>query len=657
MSVLQEIKSRFASTLATLSDDPDRLLDMIRPAQDTKFGDFQVNCAMPLQKVLGKPPREIAQQLIDSVDLSDICSGIEIAGPGFINLTVADDRIKNGLNQAVADDRLGVAQAPEPQTIIIDYSSPNVAKPMHVGHIRSTVIGDALNQILRFAGHNVIGDNHLGDWGTQFGMIIYGYKSFLKPEAYQEQPVAELGRLYKRVRKLMDYHDAKNNLPKLQQALVTQKQSLEQLLAVPVPDDKAGVKAAKKEAAAFKAKIEEGEEKHKSITQLITEVESDEALKSDADQHPDVSQGVLKETAKLHSGDEENQKLWHEFLPHCREDIARIYDRLDIKFDYELGESFYHDMLPGVVESLKSKGLCKESDGALCVFLDNYETPMIVQKKDGAFLYSSTDLATIQYREDKWKPDVVLYVVDFRQHEHFAKLFDVARAWKNLDTEFVHVSFGTVLGEDGKPYKTRAGDTVGLEGLLDEAVYRAFQVVSELDDGKKGGQELDDDERRKISEVVGIGALKYADLSQNRASDYKFSYDKMVALKGNTATYLQYSYARVQGIFRKENTNSETIRNNPCPFEFEKPIERSLALQLLMFEEAINDVRAEYKPNLLANYLYETTDIFFKFYDQCPVKGASSDSIRASRLQLCDLVARTIKQGLALLGIGVVEKM
>jgi arginyl-tRNA synthetase len=364
---------------------------------------------------------------------------------------------------------------------------------------------------------------------------------------------------------------------------------------------------------------------------------------------------VLEETAALHAGDEDNRALWNEFLPWCREDNERIYQRLAITFDHQLGESFYHDQLGSVVEELKRKGLARESEGAQCVFLDGFDTPMIVQKKDGAFLYSTTDLATIRYRMQVWKPDAVLYVVDHRQHEHFDKLFAAARKWGFDRVQLVHVSFGTVLGDDGKPFKTRSGGTVGLEGLLDEAEEKARGVLREMNSPHLAGMDAAGLER--IATTVGIGALKYADLSQNRASDYKFSYDKMLELKGNTATYLQYLYARVQGVFREGEVDEASLRRTAPEFDLSTAVERQLAIQLVRFAEVLDDVALDYRPNLLAQYLFELAQQFFRFYDQCPVLKAEPESLRQSRLALCDLTARTVRQGLQLLGIGVVDRM
>ena len=359
----------------------------------------------------------------------------------------------------------------------------------------------------------------------------------------------------------------------------------------------------------------------------------------------------MLETAALHEGDERNHQLWNDFLPHCREDIQRIYQRLDVTFDHELGESFFHNMLGDVVDDLEAKGFARMSDGAMCVFMEQYETPMIIRKQDGAFLYATTDLATIKYRLNEWNADAILYVVDHRQHQHFEKVFDAVKLWGYDDVELVHVSFGTVLGDDGKPFKTRSGDTVNLETLLDEAESRAVAIA------KEANPDLEPQQQENIGRVVGIGGLKYADLSQHRASDYKFSYEKMLAMKGNTATYLQYSYARVQGILRRLETDLQELRSDASPLVFEKDVERALAVKLVRFGESLDEVLVEYKPNLLCNYLFELTQTFFQFYDQCSVKDASSDDVRVSRLKLCDLTARTIEKGLGLLGIGVLEQM
>jgi arginyl-tRNA synthetase len=339
------------------------------------------------------------------------------------------------------------------------------------------------------------------------------------------------------------------------------------------------------------------------------------------------------------------------------EAIQHLYDRLGVTFDETLGESFYHDRLAKVVGELRAAGIARESDGAECVFLEGYDAPMIVQKKDGAFLYGTSDLATIQYRQERWQPDALLYVVDHRQSLHFEQLFATAKKWGYDQIEFQHVSFGTVLGEDGRPYKTRSGDTVGLLGLLDEAVERAAAIVAANDDAKPGGAELSAEARSEIAKIVGIGALKYADLSQNRTSDYTFSYDKMLAMNGNTATYMQYAYARVRSIFRRGGIDAAALRKSGAKITLSAPAERALAVELLRFAAALEDVIADYRPNQLTTYLFALAGRYSTFFDQCPVLKAETEELRNSRLLLCDLTARTLKQGLALLGIDVVEQM
>ncbi|MGO8689831.1 MAG: arginine--tRNA ligase [Thermoguttaceae bacterium] len=578
MSILSTLKERFSAALGGVADDTEELLSMVRRSQDPKFGDYQANLAMPLGKRLGRPPRQVAAELMARLDLSDLCEPPEVAGPGFINVRIRTPWLAGQVAAALGDPRLGVAPVARPRRFVLDYSAPNVAKPMHVGHIRSTVIGDALGRMLRFAGHEVISDNHIGDWGTQFGMILYGYKHFLDREAYGRAPVEELARLYRQVRAL-------------------------------------------------------------------------------ADQHPDVAAAVLAETAKLHAGDPENLRLWREFLPVCLEDIQRIYRRLGVQFDHTLGESFYHDQLATIVQELLDRGLARISDGAVCVFLEGHGTPMIVRKQDGAFLYATTDLATIRYRMNHWQPDAVLYVVDHRQGLHFQQLFASARMLGYQDVEFQHISFGTVLGEDGRPFRTRSGDTVGLEGLLDEAVARAAAIVAANDDAKPDGPELAAAERTRVAETVGIAALKYADLSQNRTSDYVFSYDKMLAMNGNTATYMQYAYARVRSIFARGKIDIDALRAAPPPILLDSLPERALALELLRFSEALDLALADYRPNQLTAYLFDLANRYSTFFEQCHVLRAENDALRASRLLLCDLTARTIRKGLDLLGIQVVEKM
>jgi arginyl-tRNA synthetase len=657
MNVLAQIQSRFAPVLGQWVDDPAPLIAMIRPAGNPQHGDYQVNCAMPLKEKLGKPPREIAADLVAAVDLSDLCDPPEIAGPGFINLRLRNDVLAKLLADAVNDERLGVPVTERPLTIVIDYSSPNVAKPMHVGHIRSTVIGDALYRTLKFLGHHVISDNHLGDWGTQFGMIIYGFKHFGDRAAYDANPVEELGRVYRQVRRLMDYFEAQRKLPTLNERV----DQLERKLAESHSQHPSGDTKADKKAAQALAKLDrERNDVRKEIEEIGQKIEAADADHSFVElirSHQRIEQAVLEETVKLHEGDEENLRLWRDFVPRCLEDIQSIYDRLGVKFDYSLGESAYHDQLAAVVSDLEEKGLARESEGATCVFLDGFETPMIVRKRDGAFLYATTDLATIRYRMQHWQPDVILYVVDHRQGDHFQKLFAVAKLWGYGDVKFQHVGFGTVLGTDGRPLKTRSGDLIGLEWLLDEAVAAADKVVSAMDEGKPGGSQLSADERRHVAWVIGHGAIKYTDLSQNRESDYKFDLQEMVSLEGETATYMEYAYARVQSIFARGNVDVAALRAAKAKIVVTDPAERALGLALLRFPEALNDVAVDYRPNLLTSYLYDLSKAYSAFFERCPVLKAETDALRHSRLLLCDLTARTLRQGLALLGIDVVERM
>jgi arginyl-tRNA synthetase len=664
MNILREIRQRFATALAHLEERQPAgtlkvadLVDLVRPSQETKFGDYQANMAMPLGKLLGRPPRDIAAEIIQHLDVADICQPAEIAGPGFINLTLRDDWLAPQLRAAADDPRLAIVPVTEPRTFIVDYSAPNVAKPMHVGHIRSTVIGDSIYRTLKFLGHRAVGDNHIGDWGTQFGMIIYGYKHFRDEAACQRSRVDELARLYRLVNQLVDYHEGGRKLPELEKRVHAAEQTLATLRTAPASSDP---KADKNAAQTLRRAEAELTEAHSSLADLrrrLATIDSDAALAQLAAQHDQIELAVLAETAKLHAGDAENLDLWRQFMPDCMAAIERLYDRLGVSFDETLGESFYHDRLQGVVDDLQKQGLARESDGAICVFSDDNPAPMIVRKKDGAFLYATTDLATIQYRRARWNPDAMLYVVDHRQSLHFEQLFATARKWGFDKVQFAHLSFGTVLGDDGRPFKTRSGDTVGLEGLLDEAVERAYRIVCENDDAKPDGRELSDDTRRSIAQTVGIAALKYADLSQNRTSDYVFSYDKMLAMNGNTATYMQYAYARVRSIFRRGGIDIESLRARRVPILLGTPAERALGIEILRFAEALDAVLVDYRPNQLTAYLFELANRYSSFFDQCPVLKADSEELRNSRLLLCDLTARTLKQGLALLGIDVVEQM
>ena len=604
MYLRQELRRRVAAAVADAAAAGEvpaavdvQVGDMVRATANAKFGDYSATVAMPLAKQAGKPPRQVAEAIIARLDAGEFFDPPgDPVGPGFINLTVRDAALGRLVAEAMADPRLGVPPVEQPQTIVIDYSSPNVAKPMHVGHIRSTVIGDALARILSFRGHAVITDNHLGDWGTQFGMILWGWKHCRDEAAYAVDPTAELGRLYRLVRKAADAKE-------------------DELAA----DDEAARLAA---------------------------------------EHPELGREVLLETAKLHEGDPENRRLWESFMPVCQAEIDRIYARLHVSFDHTLGESFYQPVLGEVVGELLARGLARESRGAIGIFTDGPDKPpLLIRKADGAFLYATTDLATIRWRMANWKPDRMLYVVDHRQGQHFRQVFDAAGAWGYADVDLVHVAFGTVLGEDGRPFKTRAGDTVGLDALLDEGVARAKEVVASSQAGR-AGEPIPPDEQQQIAEAVGIGAIKYADLSQNRTTDYVFSFDKMLELKGNTAAYMQYAVARVEGIFTKGGIDREQLRRDVQGqgIAFADPRERALAIQLLRFPEALEDVEADEKPNSLTAYLYEVAGAYSTFYDALPVLKAEG-SERASRLALCDLTGQVLRKGLELLGITVPSRM
>jgi arginyl-tRNA synthetase len=661
MNVLAELRNRFAVAIRGLVDDErlvSELAGLVLPSQDVKFGDYQANLAMPLGKRLGKPPREVAAELVKRLDVAELCEPPEVAGPGFINLRLRDAWLVEQLGSTSKDvDRLGVAPVVQPRTYVLDYSSPNVAKPMHVGHIRSTVIGDALYRVLKFLGHRAISDNHIGDWGTQFGMIIYGWKHFGDERAFEQAPVPELTRLYRLVNTLVGYFAARDEaIPALRLRLSEHERRVAELEFAPTPTNVSEQKKHSKRIQQAETQLVETRAELAVLEAKLLETEADTAVKKLLNEHAGVGATVLAETAALHSGDPINRELWERFLPPCLAEIDETYRRLGVSFDYALGESFYEEFLPGVVDDLKAKDLARESDGAVCVFLQGFEAPFIVQKKDGAFLYATTDLATIQYRMRKWQPDAMLYVVDHRQSFHFAQLFATARLWGYDKVELQHISFGTVLGEDGRPFKTRSGSSVGLTGLLDEAVDRAYAIVSQNDDTRPAPL-LSAEDRRTVAERVGIGAIKYADLAHNRTSDYKFSYDKMLAMAGNTAAYMQYSYARVRSIFDKGGVDPDALRLSGAEISMAHPAERALGLAILQFSEALDRVVADYRPNLLTDYLYDLASKYAAFFENCPVLKAETDELRTSRLLLCDLTARTLQRGLNLLGIEVVERM
>ena len=556
----------------------------VTSAADTRFGDYQTNAAMVLAKKLGMPPRELAAEIINQIDVDDISETPEIAGPGFINFKIKNSTILSRLDDILSSDRLGIEETTTPEKILIDYSSPNIAKPMHIGHIRSTIIGDCLRRVANFLGHDVIADNHIGDWGTPIGQVIYGWKNNLNESAFNEDPIKELLRLYQLVK---------------------------------------------------------------------------EGFESD----PKINAACLEETVKLQSGNEESISLWNQFKEITLSEANKIYSRLDIEFNVTLGESFYHNQLAPLVEDLLAKGIAEISDGAVCIFSNNeleakddpllvsrdgewIPVPCMVRKKDGGFNYATTDIATIDYRVNELNSDKILYVVDDRQSLHFRQLFEVSRQ-REIKTQLHHVSFGKILGEDRKPFKTREGSVPDLSSVLEEAVQRAKSVIDDKSNG------LSEKEKEDVAERIGIGAIKYFELSQSRVSDYIFSWDKMLALQGNTAPYMINAYVRTRSIFRKIGDDTNISLND---LALSNDSERSIAIKLCQYSEVVPEVMTDYRPNLLATYLYELAQTFHSFYEQCPVLN-SKEQTRNTRLALCEATSKVLKHGLELLGIYPPDKM
>jgi len=590
----KHIELKLQAAVRAVLPDADVSAVLVRPCPDPKFGDYQSNALMSLAKVRKLNPRQLASETLAKLVVSDVCEKVEIAGAGFLNFRLKPSALAQSLESAARGEHLFFVKSASPKTAVIDFSSPNVAKPMHVGHIRSTILGDCLARTLRLLGHRVVTDNHIGDWGTQFGMLLLGWKRFWVDNQKVPSDIETLVEIYKSVQA-----EIKNQLAQFVEPRGTLK---------PVSD---------------------------------TENQS------------------RMELVKLQSGDAENLKIWHEMIALSQNQFDTIYARLGVKFDHALGESFYNPRLKPLVDELLAKNIARESEGAIAVFFEDNphlkEHPTLVRKSDGGFNYTTTDLATLAYRLETWKPDEIIYVTDGRQQLHFQQLFATFAKWKaQLPSasshlpKLAHVWFGSILGEDGKPFKTRSGETVKLADLLDEAEERAFKIVSDK------SPELAETQRREIARVVGLGAVKYADLLPNRQSDYVFSWDKMLALQGNTAPYLQYAYARIRSIFRKSETwNKEHRTKN---IELKAPEEIALAKHLLNFGLALEAVAAEYRPNFLCNYLFELAGKFTSFYENCPVLKAE-EATRVSRLVLCDLTARVLKQGLDVLGIEVVEQM
>ena len=618
MNVLARLRLAFAAATPA-GGDPAAFAAAVRLGTDPKFGDYQANGCMAIAKATKANPRAVAEAVAQAVQLEPMAGPPEVAGPGFLNVRLHDAWISGVLAGLLDDPALGIEPPAEPITVVIDYSSPNVAKPMHVGHLRSTVIGESLARIFAALGHKVVRDNHLGDWGSQFGMILWGWKNHRDDAAYATDPVGELARLYR-----------------LAQSHISPAESLQAKYGKAIQLDEAGKSD---EARALFAKLSEGTaDTFEDVARRIANGR-------------DIADAARAETAKLHAGDFENRALWDQFMPHCLQALQEVYDRLDIKHDVALGESFYDPMLAGIVAELESNGMAVPSEGATVVFSEGFKAPFLIRKRDGAYNYATTDLATVRYREQTWDPDLSLYVVDHRQSDHFQQLFAVARRWGYDQTRYEHVAFGTILGADRRPFKTRQGDVIGLESLLDEAVAEARKVVDE------NSAHLPEGQRKEVAEVVGLGAIKYADLSQNRTSDYVFDWGKMLATNGNSATYLQYAYARIRSIFRKAEIDPAAIRAAKPEIVIHHPAERALAVRVLRYPETVEFAASELKPNILADFLFDLANSLSSFYDQCPVLKAESPERRDSRLALIDLVARTLEAGLALLGIRVVEEM
>ncbi|MDQ2918512.1 MAG: arginine--tRNA ligase [Verrucomicrobiota bacterium] len=541
----------------------------VTPATDARFGDYQTNAALVLAKQRGENPRALAQKILDAYSQWDICEAPTIAGAGFINFTLKREAIQEKTAALLQDERLGVARVESPKHIVIDFGSPNVAKPMHIGHIRSTVIGDSLARIAEFLGHDVIRDNHIGDWGTQFGMVIWGWKHLLDRDRLTSDPIAELVRIYK---------------------------------------------------------------------------ETNDRGVAD----PAVRDACREELVKLQSGDPENFGIWQECVKLSLGEFERAYKILGVRYDMQRGESFYNDRLAGVVDRLLKSGLAEISEGAVCVFFRDIpelaDKPCIIRKSDGGYNYATTDIATIDYRIDDLKRDTIWIETGAPQQLHFKQIFEIARR-EGRKADFRHITNGSILGEDRKLMKTRSGDNVPLRDVLDEAIVRAKKIIEEKN------PDLAADEKENVARVIGIGAVKYADLSQYRMTDYVFSWDRMLSFQGNTAPYLQNAYVRIQSIFRKAGDVPMTLN-----VSLGESAEITLAKRLTQFAEVVPTILNDFRPNILANYLFELANSFHAFYEACPVLK-SEEAARNSRLALCTLTARVLKRGLDLLGIEVPERM
>ncbi|EGA7975904.1 arginine--tRNA ligase [Salmonella enterica] len=575
---IQALLSEKVSQAMIAAGAPADCEPQVRQSAKVQFGDYQANGVMAVAKKLGMAPRQLAEQVLTHLDLSGIASKVEIAGPGFINIFLEPAFLAEQVQQALASDRLGVSQ-PTRQTIVVDYSAPNVAKEMHVGHLRSTIIGDAAVRTLEFLGHHVIRANHVGDWGTQFGMLI-AWLEKQQQENAGDMALADLEGFYRDAKKHYD---------------------------------------------------------------------EDEAFAERARNY----------VVKLQSGDAYFREMWRKLVDITMTQNQTTYDRLNVTLtrDDVMGESLYNPMLPGIVADLKAKGLAVESEGATVVFLDEFKNkegdPMgvIIQKKDGGYLYTTTDIACAKYRYETLHADRVLYYIDSRQHQHLMQAWTIVRkaGYVPDSVPLEHHMFGMMLGKDGKPFKTRAGGTVKLADLLDEALERARRLVAEKN------PDMPADELEKLANAVGIGAVKYADLSKNRTTDYIFDWDNMLAFEGNTAPYMQYAYTRVLSVFRKADIDEQALASAPVIISEDR--EAQLAARLLQFEETLTVVAREGTPHVMCAYLYDVAGLFSGFYEHCPILSAENDAVRNSRLKLAQLTAKTLKLGLDTLGIETVERM
>ncbi|TCB87244.1 arginine--tRNA ligase [Enterobacter quasihormaechei] len=575
---IQALLSEKVSQALIAAGAPADCEPQVRQSAKVQFGDYQANGVMAVAKKLGMPPRQLAEQVLTHLDLTGIASKTEIAGPGFINIFLEPAFLASHVGAALKSDRLGVTQ-PEPQTVVVDYSAPNVAKEMHVGHLRSTIIGDAAVRTLEFMGHKVIRANHVGDWGTQFGMLI-AYLEKQQQENAGEMALADLEGFYREAKKHYD---------------------------------------------------------------------EDEAFAERARSY----------VVKLQGGDPYFLEMWRKLVDITMSQNQLTYNRLNVTLtrDDVMGESLYNPMLPGIVADLKAKHLAVESEGATVVFLDEYKNkegePMgvIIQKKDGGYLYTTTDIACAKYRYETLHADRVLYYIDSRQHQHLMQAWTIVRKAGYVPdcVPLEHHMFGMMLGKDGKPFKTRAGGTVKLSDLLDEALERARRLVAEKN------PDMPADELEKLANAVGIGAVKYADLSKNRTTDYIFDWDNMLAFEGNTAPYMQYAYTRVLSVFRKANIDESVLANAPVTITEDR--EAQLAARLLQFEETLSVVARDGTPHVMCAYLYDLAGLFSGFYEHCPILSAESEAVRNSRLKLAQLTAKTLKLGLETLGIETVERM